>query len=185
MSSEWISRIQCSPTLSRILAQVTGRKSVLDTFSWFLPYVTTWRLRQLHLATMSVKKISKHQTAIIWSRRVRYAERGMNTFNNLHIFSCQSKLCILHFLGWRWCCFLNLELPELCGFDSQLIMNVADSNNQRKNENNNNNNQNNNNNVNERVEVLLNEYENIVTATEISSGRSLFTNNDFLVVTKW
>ena len=63
----------------------------------------------------------------------------------------------------------------------QLIMNVANSNNQRKNENNNNNNQNNNNNVNERVEVLLNEYENEVTATGMSPGRSLFTNDDFEV----
>ena len=63
-------------------------------------------------------------------------------------------------------------------------MNVANSNNQRKNENNNNNNQNNNNNVNERVEVLLNEYENEVTATGMSPGRSLFTNDDFEVVIK-
>merc|ERR1711892_713187 len=54
----------------------------------------------------------------------------------------------------------------------QLIMNVANSNNQRKN-------QNNNNNVNERVEVLLNEYENMVTATGMSPGRSLFTDDDF------
>ena len=46
----------------------------------------------------------------------------------------------------------------------QLIMNVANSNN-RKNENNNNNNQNNNNNINEGVTVLLNEFENMVTAT--------------------
>ena len=64
----------------------------------------------------------------------------------------------------------------------QLIMNVANSNNQRKNENNNNNNQNNNNNVNERVEVLLNEYENMVTATGMSPGRSLFTDDDFEVM---
>ena len=61
-------------------------------------------------------------------------------------------------------------------------MNVANSNNQRKNENNNNNNQNNNNNVNERVEVLLNEYENMVTATGMSPGRSLFTDDDFEVL---
>merc|ERR1711892_38983 len=61
----------------------------------------------------------------------------------------------------------------------QLIMNVANSNNQRKNENNNNNNQNNNNNVNERVNVLLNEYENEVTAMGMSPGRSLFTDDDF------
>ena len=46
----------------------------------------------------------------------------------------------------------------------QLIMNVANSNNNRKNENNNNNNQNNNNNINEKVTVLLNEFENMVTA---------------------
>ena len=46
----------------------------------------------------------------------------------------------------------------------QLIMNVANSNNNRKNENNNNNNQNNNNNINEGVTVLLNEFENMVTA---------------------
>ena len=43
-------------------------------------------------------------------------------------------------------------------------MNVANSNNNRKNENNNNNNQNNNNNINEGVTVLLNEFENMVTA---------------------
>ena len=61
----------------------------------------------------------------------------------------------------------------------QLIMNVANSNNQRKNENNNNNNQNNNNNVNERVNVLLNEYENTVMAMGMSPGRSLFTEDDF------
>merc|ERR1711892_585553 len=54
----------------------------------------------------------------------------------------------------------------------QLIMNVANSNNQRKNENNNNN-------VNERVNVLLNEYENEVTAMGMSPGRSLFTDDDF------
>ena len=59
-------------------------------------------------------------------------------------------------------------------------MNVANSNNQRKNENNNNNNQDNN--VNERVEVPLNEYENLVTATGMSPGRSLFTNDDFEVI---
>ena len=46
----------------------------------------------------------------------------------------------------------------------QLIMNVANSNNNRKNENNNNNNQNNNNNINEKVTVLLYEFENMVTA---------------------
>ena len=46
----------------------------------------------------------------------------------------------------------------------QLIMNVANNNNNRKNENNNNDNNNNNNNVNEQVEVLLNEFENTVTA---------------------
>ena len=63
----------------------------------------------------------------------------------------------------------------------QLMMNVANSNNQRKNENNNNNNQNNNNNVNERVNVLLNEYENMVTAMGMSPGRSLFTDDDFEV----
>ena len=63
----------------------------------------------------------------------------------------------------------------------QLIMNISNSNNQRKNENNNNNNQNNNNNVNERVNVLLNEYENMVTAMGMSPGRSLFTNDDFEV----
>ena len=44
-------------------------------------------------------------------------------------------------------------------------MNVANNNNQRKNENNNNNNQNNNNNINEGVVVLLNEFENMVTAS--------------------
>ena len=43
-------------------------------------------------------------------------------------------------------------------------MNIANNNNQRKNENNNNNNQNNNNNINEGVEVLLNEFQNMVTA---------------------
>ena len=43
-------------------------------------------------------------------------------------------------------------------------MNIANNNNLRKNENNNNNNQNNNNNINEGVEVLLNEFENMVTA---------------------
>ena len=46
----------------------------------------------------------------------------------------------------------------------QLIMNVANSNNNRKNENNNNNNQNYNNNINEGVTVLLNEFQNMVTA---------------------
>ena len=44
-------------------------------------------------------------------------------------------------------------------------MNVANNNNQRKNENNDNNNQNNNNNINEGVVVLLNEFENMVTAS--------------------
>ena len=46
----------------------------------------------------------------------------------------------------------------------QFIMNVANNNNNRKNENNNNDNNNNNNNVNEQVEVLLNEFQNMVTA---------------------
>lgn len=46
----------------------------------------------------------------------------------------------------------------------QMIMNVSNNNNLRKNENNNNNNQNNNNNINEGIDVLLNEFQNMVTA---------------------
>lgn len=63
----------------------------------------------------------------------------------------------------------------------QLIMNVSNSNNNRKNENNNNNNQNNNNNINEGVTVLLNEFENMVTATGTGvamMGRELDVTED-------
>ena len=57
-----------------------------------------------------------------------------------------------------------------------MIMNVANNNNLRKNENNNNNNQNNNNNINEGVEVLLNEFENSVTA--MGTGMAVMGRSD-------
>ena len=65
-------------------------------------------------------------------------------------------------------------------------MNVANNNNNRKNENNNNDNNNNNNNVNEQVEVLLNEFQNMVTAmgTGMAVGggrRRKFSNSNTIL----
>ena len=64
-------------------------------------------------------------------------------------------------------------------------MNVANNNNNRKNENNNNNNQNNNNNINEGIEVVLNEFQNMVTAmgtgmTMMGRDLDLHTHNNIV-----